>query len=65
MGVTWFLVAFGGFLCLMRGFAIAAALRPGEEVTFWVAFQIAWPIAAWLIVLAGAYVVERVIRESE
>jgi hypothetical protein len=64
-GATWFLVSFGGFLCLFRGCAIAAAMKPGEEVTFWVAFEIAWPIAAWLLVLTAAYIVEGLLNDRD
>lgn len=61
----WFLVSFTGFLVLVRSFAIVAAMRPGEGVTFWLIMQIAGPLVAWLIVLAGAYVVESLLDEDD
>lgn len=61
----WFLVSFTGFLVLIRSFAIVAAMRPGEGVSLWLMMQIGGPLVAWLIVLAGAYVVERVLDEDD
>lgn len=61
----WFLVSFTGFLVLVRSFAIVAAMRPGESVSLWLMMQIGGPLVAWLIVLAGAYVVERVLDEDD
>lgn len=61
----WFLVSFTGFLVLVRSFAIVAAMRPGEGVTFWLMMQIGGPLAAWLIVLTAAYVVERLLDEDD
>lgn len=61
----WFLVSFTGFLVLVRSFAIVAAMRPGEGVSFWLMMQIGGPLAAWLIVLIAAYVVERLLDDED
>lgn len=60
----WFLVSFTGFLVLIRSLVIAAAMEPGESVSMWLLMQIGGPLAAWLIVLCGCYVAERMIRED-
>lgn len=61
----WFLVSFTGFLVLVRSFAIVAAMRPGDGVSFWLVMQIGAPLVAWLIVLTAAYVVERLLDEDD
>lgn len=61
----WFTVWTAGFIVLIRSLVIAAAMRPGEEVTLWIMMQIAGPLAAWIIILVTAYIVERVLDEDD